>query len=692
MDTGVCRRIPALRLTDLPRADHHSKQNIMAVPRFSGYPLSHVYPGESNPELSVGPSPLAAEHSLKLSPSHNLSPDYPESAVTPCVGYPAPYQSYSGFRGHGVGAGRDLLARRDLSASSMPGLSDLHSVTSPHHGALVSGTRRYHDRSSHAETGGHPFVPGLHDQGFRGTSSARPVSERIALGLPGELMARSRHYNQVPAPRSDHYVKSLLQSYNPINLNVSVSNHGGTGSFFTYLKQPVKRELICKWINQEHKPRNPCSRTFSNMQEFVAHLTVEHVAGAEQMTHVCYWENCPREGKAFKAKYKLINHVRVHTGEKPFSCPFPGCDKVFARSENLKIHKRTHTGEKPFKCEFQGCDRRFANSSDRKKHSHVHTSDKPYICKIKDCDKSYTHPSSLRKHMKMHCKPSLSVNYERETFTGMSYSDTESDISSGDPLSTRPSASCCPLRCSRPEEEAAPPPPVKVRTVSSTSPGDRLDPSIITRAGVALAPLPSARAEERVAQVPAVRSVAPSVQLASSRSEVRHDPLPGIKPGATVSRLSSGLSEFSNQLATAHSDLRIDPLSLIRSSVTTGAVPSSWPEARVSAMPLGRSEFRMDSVPSIRLVPAPLHRSEGRLNPLQGSRLGTTLRPLPSNRAGVEPPSPSSRTHATPHDLLNAWYTCHRRNNSNFARTLSHACPTGQQDEQNTKAMKYTEN
>ena len=107
----------------------------------------------------------------------------------------------------------------------------------------------------------------------------------------------------------------------------------------------LKQEMTCLWVE---KNGSICNRLFMSLHEIVNHLTVDHVGGPENTDHACYWKECPREKKAFKAKYKLVNHVRVHTGEKPFPCPFPGCGKVFARSENLKIHKRIHTGKKLF--------------------------------------------------------------------------------------------------------------------------------------------------------------------------------------------------------------------------------------------------------------------------------------------------------------------------------------------------------
>jgi hypothetical protein len=148
------------------------------------------------------------------------------------------------------------------------------------------------------------------------------------------------------------------------------SNSGGNtsspGAFLRYLRPPascIRQKLTCLWIDPDPVPHHfmhhaagralydmtsrgskPCGKIYSSMHEIVTHITVDHVGGPEQTNHACMWRGCSRLLKPFKAKYKLVNHIRVHTGEKPFPCPFPGCGKVFARSENLKIHKRTHTG------------------------------------------------------------------------------------------------------------------------------------------------------------------------------------------------------------------------------------------------------------------------------------------------------------------------------------------------------------
>jgi len=154
--------------------------------------------------------------------------------------------------------------------------------------------------------------------------------------------------------------------------------------------------LACLWRN--------CGREFIEKKYLVDHVTgmhIEHRKGCEDFP--CFWENCSRRLKSFNAKYKLLTHMRVHTGEKPYNCRADGCHRSFARLENLKIHNRSHTGEKPFMCKFT-CGKAFSNSSDRAKHEQTHKDPKPYRCEVLGCLKRYTDPSSLRKHVKNHTK------------------------------------------------------------------------------------------------------------------------------------------------------------------------------------------------------------------------------------------------------------------------------------------------
>ena len=59
-------------------------------------------------------------------------------------------------------------------------------------------------------------------------------------------------------------------------------------------------------------------------------------------------------------------------------------------------------GERPYLCPFDGCNKAYSNSSDRFKHVRTHQEQKPYSCRMPGCDKRYTDPSSLRKHIKTH--------------------------------------------------------------------------------------------------------------------------------------------------------------------------------------------------------------------------------------------------------------------------------------------------
>jgi hypothetical protein len=92
----------------------------------------------------------------------------------------------------------------------------------------------------------------------------------------------------------------------------------------------------------------------------------------------CHFQECD---KKFTTRFSLRRHIATHQPAKQFTCVI--CFKKFALAQYLKEHTYIHTGQKPFKCPYEGCTKAFRQAGKLSMHKKFHQNKIFIVQKIK---------------------------------------------------------------------------------------------------------------------------------------------------------------------------------------------------------------------------------------------------------------------------------------------------------------------
>lgn len=165
-----------------------------------------------------------------------------------------------------------------------------------------------------------------------------------------------------------------------------------------YITQSGSIQLIrCDVVN--------CSAYFTSYQEMIKHKALHANQLVARIASIPFSQPPQRDGKShicgicnkgLSSRRCLREHMLRHTGEKPYSCNYPGCEKRFINELSVTEHTATHYDDRPFKCDFK-----------------IESADGKTVI----CNKRFKNGGQLRGHKIFHRKPSLSCSFSNCTYS-----------------------------------------------------------------------------------------------------------------------------------------------------------------------------------------------------------------------------------------------------------------------------------
>ncbi|XP_071952866.1 zinc finger protein 367-like [Antedon mediterranea] len=193
-------------------------------------------------------------------------------------------------------------------------------------------------------------------------------------------------------------------------------------------RKNMPNNLMTSPVRQFRLDSIPKSPGFGEFYPWKWSENAENIQLSPTSSSSCYSpsgsEGCRTPKARGRPKAETIPSLQLEGSFSPSSIRCKICYRVFPREKSLQAHLRTHTGERPYTCDYPGCTKAFVQSGQLKTHQRLHTGEKPFKCKDKECTNRFTHAN---RHCSLHPKAGIIRVEQQDDLTDGVVKNDEND-------------------------------------------------------------------------------------------------------------------------------------------------------------------------------------------------------------------------------------------------------------------------